>query len=143
MTATISLLYIFSPNWRDTILVAQERKHLSPTNFPSYPSLQLNTNKTVLSPLFSLLFSILSISTPTKRTVRLVYMTIRLPMIHVSEQYIFTLHRLVVPSPFHSRCMHWVIQIERFWVAILDNQHSPIWFWIFVLRLLNSYSEFS
>lgn len=110
---------------------------------PSSPSLQLNTHKisfhsTFLSSIFYLFYF-----TSNQADLRVVYMTIRLPMIHVSEKYIFTLHKLVFPSPFHSRCTHEVIQIERFWVAILDNQNCSKWFWILVLRLLNGYNEFS
>ena len=36
---------IFSPFWRENILVGSERKHLSPTNFFSLPSLQPNIHQ--------------------------------------------------------------------------------------------------
>lgn len=59
------LYYFFPPNWRDIILVSQERKYLDLTNFLSH-SLQPNINKiTFLSSIFYILYFTL-----TKRTLR-------------------------------------------------------------------------
>ena len=44
---------VFSPFWRENILVGLERKHLGPTNFFSLPFLQPNTHQNFFLP-FSL-----------------------------------------------------------------------------------------
>ena len=57
---------VFSPNWRESILVGQGRKYLSPS--PTKISLIFHPNQTTPKTLFSPPFSILPIFTPTKWT---------------------------------------------------------------------------
>ena len=59
---------IFSPNWEDSILVDPRRKHLDPTNLRFSLLTNQTPTKTILSPLFSLPFSIITKISPTTQT---------------------------------------------------------------------------
>ena len=105
------LLLVFSPFWGEIFLMDSRRKHLGPTvYFPSSPPNQTHSKKVFLL-IFSSKFSINSISSPNKHTLKRINIARNFTNLPISSITILPLWRTQIEIWF------WVL-VMGFWLII-------------------------